>query len=143
MATIFIPQNGDELTLTEDWQVELEWVKRNLRMLAKFKLTGMKEVEIHTYAKWDAEQKKYVPGTRTRNETVPNKLFMDYDGNYTPAQVTFPAGTTFRLSRYHYTNHAGISMVEFKCSDSPMKGIKNLCIQVPLDQLNGMSCEID
>ena len=138
MSSILIPQNKQELTLSEDWSVELQWIKRNLRMLAKYNLTGMKEVDRYSGARWDAEEKKYVHQTVVRNETVPNKLFMDYEGNYTPVEITFPKDTIFIVSRYHYNNQTGIDSVEFKCSGSPKKGIKGLCIQVKLDKLNGM-----
>ena len=139
MTALFIPQNGCTLTFEEDTPLMINWWKRNLRMLAKFKLTGMKEVQRSSYACWDSEQQKYVSKEYVRRETVPNPLFRDYDGQYAPAEITIPAGTAFTLSRYNYTHYCGIRSVDLKCLESPKPGIKGLCLQLPLEDLNGIN----
>ncbi len=143
MSTICIPQNGSVLTLLEDWNVTLNWWKRNLRMLAKFNLTGMKEVCAYTGVTWNPEEQAYQSYTHRRRETVPNKLFMDYQGNYTPVEVTFPKDTKFILSRFNYSNSNGISSVDLKCLESGKPGIKGLCLQLPLEDFNDAKVSIE
>ena len=120
-----IPNHDDLLTLTDDWQVVLEWRDRNLRMLKAFKLTGMVKDPYYN-----------------QNKTVPNKLFLGDDGEYTPVQVTFSKGTMFTLSRYIY-GYSGIYLVDLKCAGGgEKKGIKGLCLQLPLAEFEKMEASI-
>jgi hypothetical protein len=150
---ILIPQSTSHLTLTEDWNVEVDWRQRNLRMLKAFNLTGMKVTGQRGYY-IEQEDGSYGYEQRNVRETVPNKLFMDNDGNFTPVSITFEAGTVFELSRYNsgtlYLNEDGntvyinkaILSVDLKCIGSPMKKIKGLCLQLPVESLTNMDVEV-
>lgn len=141
--TIFIPDVGEVFTLSEDWQVELPWHDFNLRMLAAFKLTGTKRMEVGRHIKYDSDGRVmrdangvYQTESVYRNVTVANPIFKDYDGKSTPALVTFPAGTQFLITRMN-AGSTGIRLVHLKCMESSKKGIKTKCIRLPPSQLNG------
>lgn len=142
--TVYIPSGNAELTLTEDWQVELEWSSENLVMLKHFNLTGMKRVDCgERYATDDDgnylrdAQGGYVRVKVYRNETVVNPIFKDYEGNTTPALVTFVAGTKFKFSRFH-ADRRGVSHVYLKCTESERKGVKGKNILLPRRVFNGV-----
>lgn len=142
--TVYIPHGGAELTLTEDWQVELTWDAENLVMLKHFNLTGMKRVEVGNYYKIGAngqyekdENGQYVREKRYRNETVVNPIFKDYDGNATPALVTFAAGTKFKFSKF-YADRQGVNYVYLKCTESERKGVKGKNILISRKRFNGV-----
>lgn len=151
--TILIPQAGCILTLSDDWSIEVDWRKRNLRMLKAFKLTGMVVTgKRGYYIEEDDGKMRYEQ--RDARETVPNKLFMDDEGNYNPVLLTFEKGTEFELSRfrkgwvadrfqtdgvwYDCARDGAITEIDIKCIESPMKGIKGLCLQFDCEGLNGM-----
>lgn len=140
---VCILQSGEIFTLAEDWQVELSWDQSNLRMLAAFNLTGMKRTEVGYRIKYDSEgtvlrhsDGRYVYDPVYQNRTVVNPIFKDYEGNATPALVTFPTGTKFLISKYSTGNKGHIYYVSLKCMDSPQKGIKNRCMVLGLDAFN-------
>jgi hypothetical protein len=122
-----IPNHGDTLTLTDDWQVRVEWWERNLRMLAAFKLTGM--VESTYYG-------------RTTRHTVANKLFLGEDGKYTPVEITFPKGTTFTFGRYVLQQKKWVNWIEIKCSGSSKPKIKGLGLHLYLEDFSTMPAEL-
>ena len=146
--TITFPQPGCTLTLKEDWQVELDWRDRNLRMLKAFNLTGMAEDQGRRWV-WkkgtDGNPNEYVQ--QFTRKTVRNKLFMDDEGNYVPVLITFPEGTTFIISRFNQGQVNGcryaVRSVDLKCSGSSKKGIKNLLIQIDYDQFDGMPATVE
>lgn len=142
--TVNVPQTGSTLTITEDWQVQLKWVDRNLRMLKAFKLTGMVEAYRWTEEKVTPDGKSETV-ERVQRKTIPNKLFMDDNGRFVPVNVTFPSGTSFTLVRYDmgFKNSTYcIRTIDLKCSGSEKKGIKGLMIQIPLREFNGMPATI-
>jgi hypothetical protein len=140
MFNVFIPQKADLLELTEDWQVVVPWYDRNLRMLAAFKLTGQVQ-EVGKRWVFDYSQDKYVYEEFTRNITVANKLYEDYDGEYAPALITFEAGTQFFLTRYNHSQ-GHLDGVDLKCAFSTRKGVKDRCLRLPIEYFNGMPCTL-
>lgn len=141
--TIFIPDVGEVFELAEDWQVELPWYEFNLRMLAAFKLTGTKRMEVGLNYLKDTNGQylrdsngKYVTEQMYRNVTVANPIFRDYEGNSTPALVTFPAGTQFLITRMA-AGSTGVRMVHLKCIECSKKGVKTKCMRLTPSQLNG------
>lgn len=142
--TVFIPAGSAELTLTEDWQVEIDWDRENLVMLKHFNLTGMKQMEAGSRYVTDENGNYlrdadggYVREKVYRNETVVNPLFKDYEGNVTPALITFVAGTKFKFSRF-YADRYGVSYVYLKCTESERKGVKGKNILLPRVRFNGV-----
>jgi hypothetical protein len=142
--TICIPQSGEIFTLREDWQIELDWDHSNLRMLAAFNLTGMKRVEVGSNIKYTDEGRpardvngQYQFEPVYQNRTVVNPIFKDYEGNTTPALVTFPKGTQFLVSKYATGRRGHIFSVSLKCMGSPRKGLKTRCMILDLDVING------
>jgi hypothetical protein len=145
MPEVFIPQIEHVLELTEDWQVELSWDSKNLVMLKHFNLTGMKTFEVGDRLKYDDrgvaqrdEDGKFIREKIYRRETVVNPLFKDYEGRTTPALVTFPKGTRFRISKYNTGYNGYISSVYMKCLESSKAGITGKNILLGRETFNGV-----
>jgi hypothetical protein len=140
MAQLNIPNVGMLITVIEDWEILVPWFERNLRMLAAYKLTGMSETAKIHYS-YDAETRKPKKEQIFERKTVKNPLFKDFEGNYEPALIVIPSETKFTLTKYHTGYQGRIIKVGIKCAESPKKGIKGLCLELPLEEFNKMIAE--
>ena len=140
MAQVYIPQVGMVFTLLEDWEILVPWFDRNLRMLAAFKLTSMKETKKKRYV-YDYDSRKPLEEDYVERKTVANPIFRDNEGTYQPALINIPLGTIFNLTKYHTGYQGRISRVGIKCVSSPRKGIKNLCMELPLSEFNKLKAD--
>jgi hypothetical protein len=140
MGQINIPNVGMIITVIEDWEILVPWFDRNLRMLAAYKLTGMSGTAKIHYS-YDMETRKPKQEQILERKTVKNPLFMDFDGKYQPALIVIPSGTKFSLTKYHTGYQGRIIKVGIKCAESPKKGIKGLCLELPLEEFNKMNGE--
>ena len=147
IRSLCLPLIGSTFTLTEDWEVELHWVKRNLVLLRKFNLTGMRDYVVgHRYERdpdtgtplKDAAG-SYIYTEVTRKETVPNPIFKDYDGNFAPAIITLLAGTEIWVSDI---GGSWGGYVDLKITGGPDKRTKDRVLQVRFKAFNGAVADI-
>jgi hypothetical protein len=138
MTQIYIPQVGMIFTLLEDWEILVPWFDRNLRMLSAFKLTGMRETKKTRYV-YDYDSRKPLEEEYTERKTVANPIFRDNDGKFQPALISIPEGTIFNLTKYHTSYQGRVNRVGIKCVSSSKKGIKNLCMELPLSEFNKLN----
>jgi len=146
MPATFIPQVGKQYELTAEWTTDLSWAKRNLVLLRNLKYTGKKAQLVGKYYVYNKttgqidydENGKAIVEERFINKTVPNPLFKDDEGNMVPVSVSFPKNSVIELTKYHTSYNGYISFVWLKvitCSDSRFTG---RCIEVNLEQFNGV-----
>lgn len=115
---VYVPQAGTILRLEQPWRVTVDWDKYNLRWLAAFGWTGMKE-EKKTRSRWNSETKTYQSKEYTAKKTVANPLFKTMDGEWKPALCVVPAGTVLQVTRYevHYGMIHGVKLRCLECAD--------------------------
>lgn len=144
-----ILQVRSKFKLISDWNVELEWTKRNLVLLREFKLTGMKETKYKTYRYLVDSNGQYILDIHgkiqveevVRRETVANPLFKHGD-KYTPAQVTLPAGLTIELTEYKVGYRGAIREIHLKIVESPEKRLKDRVLSVSIAEMNKADIEL-
>ena len=142
MTQVYIPQVGMIFTLLEDWEIDVPWFDRNLRMLAAFKLTGMRETKKIRYV-YDKLSRKPFEEEYIERRTVANPIFRDNEGKYQPALINIPVGTIFNLTKYHTGYQGRINRVGIKCVISTKKGIKGLCMELPLSEFNKLKANFE
>lgn len=135
---IWVPHQGQIIRLTDDWTVELDWRKENLRLFEFFNLTGHKTVKKHRY--------EIVNGRYTRVEydgkaLAFNPIFKDNDGEYAPVDVTFEKDTQFSISVIHASRWY-FNGLEMKVQKSPHKKLVGRRFVVSKDPLSTGDFEI-
>lgn len=137
MPSVFIPQIGNIYKLIEEWKPMLEWESRNLVLLRKLGLTGMKPQNLgYSIVASD--------GTRvqaTINRTVVNPLFITEDGSAVPITVTFPEDTLLEFSQLKVGYKNAIRHIWLKVIDCSDQRMINCVVSVSVDEIEGAELE--
>lgn len=149
MTSVFIPQVGNKYRLLQDWKPMLSWASRNLVLFRNLKLTSTKQVSIGSYYEYDTttsqykrdETGKYIVKENIVNRTVPNPLFKNDEGEFTPVMITFPEGIVMELTCFKTGYNNVIREVWFKITDASDKRFKDRVLSVSVDELNGAEME--
>ncbi len=149
MPAVFIPQVGQQYRVASEWMPELDWSDRNLVLFRNLKYTGVKEVSLGSYYKYDYATGRhevdadgnYIREERTMKRTVPNPLFQSDDGTMVPVNVPFPVGTVIEVTQLktgysNYINEIWCKVME--CSD---KRFTKRVFSITVEQITGADWE--
>lgn len=132
---VYVPQTGTILRVEEPWRISVDWDKYNLRWLAAFGWTGMKDIQKYK-SKWNSETKAYQREEYTSKKTVANPLFKTMDGEWKPALCVVPAGTVLQVTRYD-ASYGRINGVHIKCLEcADRKKLKGKVLDIDIKQFS-------